>query len=228
MTGTFSISASFPAAIETAGLGKWIDDRPILRDVHLTIGRGEYVGLLGGNGAGKTTLLRILSTLIPPGSGRLSVAGCELPRMASKARAHVGLVTHQSMLYRDLTARENLEFFAKLHGVRHASQRVEEILQRVGMSARADDLVKTFSRGMTQRISIARAIVHEPDVLLADEPFAGLDESAAAAVEELLAELNAAGRTILLVNHDVEQTLRLVRRVVVLRVGRDRGIASMT
>jgi heme ABC exporter ATP-binding subunit CcmA len=221
MTGVLSISAAtLPPAVEAVGLGKWIDDRPILRDINLTVPSGQYVALMGGNGAGKTTLLRILSTLVPPTSGRLSMAGCALPRSANAARAHIGLVSHQSMLYRDLTARENLEFFARLHGVPNPAQRVDELLIRVGMIGRADDVVKTFSRGMTQRVSIARAMVHEPDVLLADEPFAGLDAGGAAAVEELLAELHGAGKTILLVNHDVTQSLRLVQRIIVLRGGR--------
>jgi heme exporter protein A len=217
---TSGLSILAQTAVEAVGLSKSIDDRPILRDIDLTVAAGEYVALMGGNGAGKTTLLRILSTLVPPSSGRLSMASCVLPRSANLARSRIGFVSHQSMLYRDLTARENLEFFARLHGVANVQERVEQLLIRVGMISRADDLVKTFSRGMTQRISIARAIVHEPQVLLADEPFAGLDAGGVEAVEELLAEMHSAGKTVLLVNHDLPQSLRLVQRVIVLRNGR--------
>ena len=221
MTADSAIFAALtPSAVEAVGLGKWIDDRPILREINLTIPAGQYIALVGGNGAGKTTLLKILSTLIAPSAGRLIVAGHEIPRHANAARARLGLVSHQSMLYRDLSARENLEFFARLHGVPDASRRAEELLTRVGMIDRADDLVKTFSRGMTQRVSIARAVVHEPDIVLADEPFAGLDANGALAVERMLADLHSAGKTIVLVNHDLTQSLRLVQRVIVLRGGR--------
>ena len=221
MTSDSAIFAAFtPPAVEAVGLGKWIDDRPILREINLTIPAGQYIALVGGNGAGKTTLLKILSTLIAPSAGQLIVAGHEIPRHANAARARIGLVSHQSMLYRDLSARENLEFFARLHGVPDASRRANELLTRVGMIDRADDLVKTFSRGMTQRVSIARAVVNEPDIVLADEPFAGLDANGALAVEQMLADLHSAGKTIVLVNHDLTQSLRLVQRVIVLRGGR--------
>jgi heme exporter protein A len=131
----------------------------------------------------------------------------------------LGLIGHQSMLYRDLTARENLELFARLYAVKSPGRRAEELLSIVGLLHRADDAVKTFSRGMSQRVSIARALVHEPDLLLADEPFAGLDVPGAAAVERLLTDLHAAGKTIIMVNHDVVQSLRLAERVIVLGGG---------
>jgi len=164
-------------------------------------------------------LLKILATLMPPSSGQLQLFGLDVPRHAAQARARLGLIGHQSMLYRDLTARENLELFARLYGVQAPRRRAEELLSIVGMIDRADDAVKTFSRGMCQRVSIARALVHQPDLVLADEPFAGLDVPGAAAVERLLSDLHAAGKTIVMVNHDVLQSLRLAERVIVLGAG---------
>jgi heme exporter protein A len=213
-------STDAPYAISATGLVKTLDDRPVLRGIDLAVAAGEYVVILGVNGAGKTTLLKMLATLSAPSSGELRLFGLALPKNALAARGRLGLIGHQSMLYRDLTARENLELFAKLYGVRNPRQRAMELLGIVGLSNRADDAVKVFSRGMTQRVSIARALVHEPDLLLADEPFAGLDVPGAAAVERLLEDLHRAGKTIVMVNHDVSQSLRLAERIVVLRDGR--------
>ena len=209
-----------PLAIQAAGLRKTLNDRPVLNGIDLSIAAGQYVAVLGINGAGKTTLLKILATLTSPTAGQLKVFGFAVPKYSSAARRWLGLIGHQSMLYRDLTARENLELFAKLYGVHDPAARAEELLRIVGLTARADDPVKVFSRGMTQRVSIARALVHEPDLLLADEPFAGLDVPGAAAVERLLGDLHRAGKTIVLVNHDVSQSLRLAERVIVLSDGR--------
>jgi heme exporter protein A len=213
-------STQSPCAISATGLVKTLDDRPVLKGIDLAVAGGEYVVILGVNGAGKTTLLKLLATLSTPSSGELRLFGMTLPKNALAARGRLGLIGHQSMLYRDLTARENLELFAKLYGVRNPRQRATELLEIVGLSNRADDAVKVFSRGMTQRVSIARALVHEPDLLLADEPFAGLDVPGAAAVERLLEDLHRAGKTIVMVNHDVSQSLRLAERIVVLRDGR--------
>jgi len=206
-------------AVRAENLVKTLDERPVLNQIDLSIAAGEYVVILGINGAGKTTLLKILSTLMPPTSGGLQLFGLSVPKQAARARARLGMIGHQSMLYRDLTARENLELFARLYGVRSPRQRAEELLKTVGMIDRADDAVKTFSRGMSQRVSIARALVHEPDLVLADEPFAGLDVPGSAAVERLLEDLHIAGKTIVMVNHDVGQSLRLAQRVVVLSGG---------
>jgi len=205
--------------MRAAGLGKMMDERSVLISIDLSIAAGEFVAILGTNGAGKTTLLKILATLMPPTAGWLQLFGLDVPRQAAQARARLGLIGHQSMLYRDLTARENLELFARLYGVENPRRRAEELLSIVGMIERADDAVKTFSRGMCQRVSIARALVHEPDLVLADEPFAGLDVPGAAAVERLLSDLHVAGKTVVMVNHDVLQSLRLAERVIVLDAG---------
>lgn len=206
--------------VVAAGLGKEIDERQVLRDVSFTIPQGRYVALLGANGAGKSTLLKILATLTPATSGQLTLFGKNLTQSLNAVRARIGLIGHQSMLYHDLSARENLEFFGRLYGVKNVTERALELLGTLGLAHRAEDCVKTFSRGMTQRVSIARSLMHNPDLLLADEPFAGLDAPSVAAAEEVLAGLHAAGKTIILANHDIRQSLRLAEQAIVLRQGR--------
>ncbi len=194
-------------AVRSVNLCKVIDDRPILRDLTFELPAACYVGLLGANGAGKTTLLRLLSTLTTPTRGDLEIFGRSVRGHGPAIRAGIGLIGHQPMLYRDLSALENLVFFGRLH-------------EFVGLADRAHDAVKTFSRGMVQRVSIARSLLHEPRLLLADEPFAGLDAPSARTVERLLEELNGQGMAVILANHDVRQSLRLAQRVLVLRRGR--------
>jgi heme exporter protein A len=207
------------SAVQLAGVSKRIEERLILSGIDLEIHAGEYVALIGANGAGKTTLLRILATLTPPTEGTIHLFGQPLVRIAINLRARIGLIGHQPMLYRDLSARENLRFFARLYELQEPDKRCDRMLRMVGLGDRADDPVKNFSRGMTQRVSIARALLHEPELILADEPFAGLDAPSIQSLESLLAKLNAAGKTIVLVNHDIEQTLRLAERAIVLRQG---------
>lgn len=213
-----------PPALEVAmraeALAKRIDDRTILADINFEIAAGSVVALLGANGAGKSTLLKILATLTSPSSGTLSLFGMSAHRDAARVRGQIGLIGHQSMLYRDLTARENLIFFGRLYSVEQPRQRADVLLDAVGLGGRANDAVKTFSRGMTQRLAIARALVHRPKLLLADEPFDGLDAPSVADAEDILGQLQAAGRTIILVNHDIAQSLRLCQRAIVLRQGR--------
>jgi heme exporter protein A len=206
-------------AVHVNNLTRTLDERPILRGVNLDIERGEYVAMIGANGAGKSTLLKILATLMPPTSGSIELFGQPLTRNAVALRSRIGLIGHQSMLYRDLSAAENLAFFAKLYGVSEPHRRAQRMLRMVGLSDRANDPVKNFSRGMIQRISIARALLHDPDLILADEPFAGLDAPSTQSLENLLHRLRDAGRTIVLVNHDIDQTLRIAERVIVLRQG---------
>jgi heme exporter protein A len=201
------------------GLGKVIDDRVVLRDVNLSINCGEFIAVLGANGAGKSTLLKILATLIPATDGDFLLFGKPVRSSSAAMRRRIGLIDHQPLLYRDLTAIENLEFFAALYGVSDPSARACHMLERFGLSSRRDDPVKSFSRGMVQRVAIARALLHEPDLLLADEPFAGLDAPSAEFLERFFRDLALSGKTIVLVNHDVEQSLRLVDRIVVLRDG---------
>lgn len=201
-------------------LCKTIEDRPILRDLELEIPAGQYVALLGANGAGKSTLLKILSTLVAPSSGTLQLFGRTLKSECAAIRARIGLIGHQSMLYHDLSALENLEFFARLYGVPAPRRRALDLLDQLGLKARAGDAVKSFSRGMAQRVAIARALLHDPELLLADEPFAGLDAPSTDLLEKTLTGLHAAGKTIILANHDLRQSLQLAQRAVVLAKGR--------
>lgn len=217
--------------IRTSALGKAIDGRAILQDITFSIATGEYTALLGANGAGKSTLLKVIATLTTASSGELRLFGKLVDRESAALRAKIGLIAHQSMLYRDLSARENLEFFGKLYGIDQPKKRAALLLDVVGLASRADDPVKSFSRGMVQRVAIARALVHDPQLILADEPFDGLDAPSVAATEELLAHLNKNGKTILLVNHDIRQSLRIARRALVLRKGKvviDDNTANLT
>ena len=228
---TQAIAGESPAIAATA-LAKSIDERPILEDLNFTFAPGRFVALLGANGAGKSTLLKILSTLTPPTSGELRLFGKPLGSETAKLRGLIGLISHQSMLYRDLSARQNLEFFGRLYAIPDPRGTAERLLVAVGLIDRADDAVKALSRGMTQRVAIARALVHNPDLLLADEPFDGLDAPSTAVLEKLLLDLQQLGKTIILANHDIAQSLRLSQQAVVLRQGRivldqpSRGVAA--
>jgi heme exporter protein A len=201
------------------GLCKSIDDRTILRNLQFDIPQGQFVALLGANGAGKSTLLKILATLVAPTSGTLKLFGLPL-RSGPAIRANIGLIGHQSMLYADLTALENLVFFGRLYNVGAPRARAASLLKTLGLEHRANDPVKAFSRGMMQRVSIARALMHDPALLLADEPFAGLDAPSSAILEQCLMSLHNAGKTIILANHDIPQSLRLTQRAIVLVNGR--------
>ena len=192
---------------------------PVLRGVNLHVKPGEFVSLVGANGAGKTTLLRIVGTLMKPTAGRVSIGGWPLPEHADKVRRHIGLVSHHALLYGDLTAAENLSFYARLYGVSDRDQRVGEALHTVGLAARQRDPVRTFSRGMTQRLTIARATLHEPEVLLLDEPYTGLDQQASRLLDGLLRQEAERGRTILMITHDLVHGLNLCDRIAVLSRG---------
>jgi heme exporter protein A len=214
------IDIDAPAApVSALALGKLIDGRPILHDITLDVPAGEFLAILGANGAGKSTLLKVIATLTTASTGQLRLFGQRVTRDSAALRARIGLIGHQSMLYRDLTARENLEFFGRLYGVSNPPARARQLLEVVGLADRANDPVKSFSRGMVQRVAIARALVHDPQLMLADEPFDGLDAPSVAATESLLEHLNSLGKTIILVNHDIPQSLQLARRIVVLRRG---------
>jgi heme exporter protein A len=200
-------------AIELADVGRAYGERVALAGVTLTVDEGETLAVFGANGAGKTTLLRILATLLRPHRGAARVLGHELPREGWAVRGQVGFLGHEPLLYRDLTARENLRFHARLHDVAFA--RVEELLEAVGMRGRADDPVQTYSRGMVQRTAVCRAVLHSPALLLLDEPLAGLDPGAAA----LVAPLIGSG-TRVLISHDVQHGLAEADVVLGLRGGR--------
>ncbi len=206
--------------IHVKGLIKHYGLNAVLRGIDLHVKPGEFVTLVGSNGAGKTTLLRIVATLLQPTSGHVKIGGWQLPQHASRVRQHIGLVSHQTLLYGDLTAAENLTFFARLYHLDNLQERVVQALKTVGLIARQRDAVSTFSRGMVQRLTIARATLHEPDVLLLDEPYTGLDQDAARLLDDLLRREVENGRTILMITHDLTHGLNICDRVAILNRGK--------
>ena len=197
-------------AVEVKHLSKVFGTRKAVDDVSFELPEGSFLSIFGPNGAGKTTLLRVLSTLARPTSGEAFVA---------EAREHIGLISHQSMLYPDLTAEENLLLYAKLYGVEDSEARVAELLDAVGLAHRKLDLVRTFSRGMTQRVSIARALVHDPDVVFLDEPYSGLDPHAVEIFDELIESVRG-DRTFVMVSHDLAKGFAMCTHALVLARGR--------
>ncbi|MFW5709146.1 MAG: heme ABC exporter ATP-binding protein CcmA [Chloroflexota bacterium] len=202
-------------------LVKAFDYMPVLRGIDLSIDRGEFVALLGPNGSGKSTLIRLIAGLSRPTGGKIQVGGWELPGEAMAVRAQIGLVSHKTLLYDNLTAYENLRFFARLYNLPHkqAHDRVMEMLNQVGLSRRAHSLTRTFSRGMYQRLTIARALLHDPDVLLMDEPYTGLDQDASMILDTLLAEAHNGSRTIIMSTHQLDRAAQLSSRVIILSRG---------
>jgi heme exporter protein A len=203
-------------AVALRDLGRAYGERVALSGVTLELPRGATLAVFGANGAGKTTLLRVLATLLRPHAGSAVVLGRELPREGWAVRGRVGLLAHEPLLYRDLSARENLRFHARLHGV--ADARAEELLDAVGMARRADEPVRALSRGMTQRVAICRAVLHQPELLLLDEPLANLDPGAAAGVAPLIGRASGAARVV--ISHDVTHGLADADLVLGLRAGR--------
>ncbi len=211
-------------AIELRGLTRHFGERSALRDVTAIVPRGATLAVLGRNGAGKSTLLRILATLLRPHAGEVSVLGEPLPRRAFAVRARVGLLGHEPLLYRDLSGRENLVYQARLHGLVEPDRRAEELLKAVGMESRADDAVRSLSRGMVQRVAVCRAVLHDPELLLLDEPRANLDPAAAELVEPLIG--SGDGRTRVLTSHDPRAAIRESGVVLGLKDGRRAWLAS--
>jgi len=191
------MAAEAPALV-LDGLVRRYGERTVLDGVTLTLQRGQTLVVFGPNGAGKSTLLRVLATLLRPHHGRVTVLGEDLPGRGWAVRARIGFLTHEPLLYRDLSARDNLRFHARLHGV--PAERVEQLIDAVGLRIRADDPVHTYSRGMVQRIAACRAVLHDPELLLLDEPRANLDPAAAELLEPLIGR--ESGRTRIVTSHD--------------------------
>jgi heme exporter protein A len=208
------------SALEVEGLTRRFGERAALSDVSLTLGEGRTLVVFGPNGAGKTTLLRVLATLLRPHAGGVRVLGRELPGEAWALRGRVGLLGHEPLLYRELTARENLRFHARLHGV--SRERVEEVLEALAMSTRAHEPLRTLSRGMVQRVAVARAVLHEPELLLLDEPYSNLDPAAVELVAPLIgtAADHGRARTRVICSHDPARGLAEADVVLGLRGGR--------
>lgn len=211
---------SSPPAVETRRLSKDFDGRRALRSVDLRVLEGESLTIFGPNGSGKTTLIKILATLVRPTSGSVSVAGFSLPQDALDVRRRIGVVTHQNYLYDDLTCYENLTFYGRMYRVQGLPDRIRAVIAQVGLEARLNDRVRTLSNGMQRRLAIARAVLHNPSVLLLDEPEVGLDEQAVNLLEDLLSRLNDGRRTVIMTTHNLERGLRMSNRVAILVNGR--------
>ncbi len=208
-----------PAVIETHKLVKRFGLKTVLRGLDFKVEAGEFVALLGPNGAGKTTFLRILASLSRPTFGQVRVAGLHLPNQAASVRRRLGVVSHLPLLYGDLTGEENLRFYGRMYGVSHLESRLSEVLDLVGLAARRKDLVRTFSRGMQQRLAIGRAVLHDPEVMLLDEPHTGLDQEACLMLDKVLREVAARGRTVVMTSHDLARAAELASRFDVLSKG---------
>jgi len=206
-------------AAEATHLTKSFGARKAVDDVTFSLEEGAFLSIFGPNGAGKTTLLRMLSTLTRPSSGEVRVAGIDVREDLDQVRARIGMISHAPMLYPDLTALENLELYARLYGVEDPQKRARKMLDTVGLSVRRLDPVRTFSRGMVQRAAIARALVHDPQVVLLDEPYSGLDPHAVDIFDELIAAVRS-DRTFIMVSHDLQKGWRMCTHVLVLARGR--------
>jgi len=202
--------------IEIKGLIKAFGSRLVLRGITLHVGAGEFVTLVGPNGAGKTTLIRILATLSRPSAGQVLLGGCDLNEDPMVVRRMIGLVSHRTLLYDDLSGEQNLLFYAQLYDVARPKTRAEELLRLVGLWGRQHDPVSTYSRGMQQRLAIARALLHNPPVLLLDEPDTGLDRQAAATLGALLRQTDLGRRTVLMTTHNLEYAAAWGERVAIL------------
>jgi len=205
--------------IEVNKLVKRFGLKTVLRGVDFHVEPGEFVALLGPNGSGKTTFLRILASLSRPNLGSVKVAGYSLPDQSAQVRAKLGVVSHLPLLYPDLTAEENLQFYARMYGITNYQLRITEILEMVGLEPRRRDLVRTFSRGMQQRLAICRAVIHDPEVILFDEPYTGLDQDASEMLDTVLRSVAAKGRTVVMTSHDLARSEDLATRFDILSRG---------
>jgi len=201
-------------------LVKRFGPKVVLHGLDFEVESGDFVALLGPNGAGKTTFLRILASLSRPTLGEVHIAGYRLPQQAAAVRRRLGVVSHLPLLYGDLTAEENLRFYARMYGISKMESRISEVLEIVGLTLRRRDLVRTFSRGMQQRLAIGRAVLHDPDVMLFDEPHTGLDQDACEMLDTVLREVAARGRTVVMTSHDLARTADLASRFDVLSKGK--------
>ncbi len=205
--------------IEVKNLTKRFGHKVVLQGLDFQVSQGEVVALLGPNGAGKTTFLRILASLLRPLTGLVRIAGYELPGQAASVRRHLGVASHLPLLYGDLTAEENLRFYGRMYSVPDLEERISEVISLVGLINRKRDLVHTFSRGMQQRLAIGRTVLHDPEVILFDEPHTGLDQDACIMLDMVLQQVAVRGRTVVITSHDLARVSRLANRFDVLSRG---------
>lgn len=207
--------------ISIKGLSKAFGSHRVLKNIDFEVKKGDFVTIFGPNGAGKTTLIKIMSTLIRPSGGSIVIGGLDVADKPVEIRKHIGSISHGTYLYSELTAEENLRFFGHMYDMDKSrlNNRVYELLEQVGLKHRANDRVGTFSRGMTQRLSIARALIHEPSILFLDEPYTGLDQHAASTFESVLCGLDAQNTTKIMISHNMDRSLKLCDRVLILNKG---------
>jgi heme exporter protein A len=205
--------------ITVLGLSKRFGFRWALKNVSFEVKRGEIAAILGPNGAGKSTLLRILATLTKPTLGEYMVAGSMLPKEAIEARKQIGYLAHHPLLYEDLSAEQNLAFFARLYKIKKPERRISNLLKIFNLELRRKEPVRNFSRGMQQKLALARTLLHKPRVLLLDEPHSGLDGKTVAVIDKMLISLARSGKTILFATHDLQRAQHLARKIFVLADG---------
>ncbi len=205
-------------AIEVRKLYKTFGEQPALRGIDLAVKKGESAAVFGANGAGKTTLIKVLATIMRPSSGEIRIDGLDVRAHAEEARRRIGVVTHQTYLYGNLTAYENLDFYARMYDVPRRDERIREMVGMVGMTARLHDRVGTLSRGMQQRLALARCLLHRPSIIFLDEPETGLDQQAMALLWAAVGK--ESGRTVIYTTHSLEKGLEACSRVVILARGK--------
>lgn len=205
--------------IEGINLSKTYGNKNVLRDISLTIPKGEFTAILGPNGAGKSTLLKILALMSKPDSGEVKIGKQSFVNLKGELKRKIGILSHSSFLYPELTAYENLQFYGRLYDVRHLEEQIISVIKKVGLLLALNEPVYTFSRGMLQRLSIARALIHSPEVIFLDEPFTGLDQQGISLLQDVLKDLKSSQKTILIVTHSFEQGMEDVDRILIINKG---------
>jgi len=205
--------------IEGINLSKTYGNKNVLRDISLTIPKGEFTAVLGPNGAGKSTLLKILALMSKPDSGEVKIGKQSFVNLKGELKRKIGILSHSSFLYPELTAYENLQFYGRLYDVRHLEEQIISVIKKVGLLLALNEPVYTFSRGMLQRLSIARALIHSPEVIFLDEPFTGLDQQGISLLQDVLKDLKSSQKTILIVTHSFEQGMEDIDRILIINKG---------
>lgn len=205
--------------IEGINLSKSYGSKSVLRDISVRIPKGEFVAVLGPNGAGKSTLLKILALISKPDSGQVNIGEQALVNSKGELKRKIGIISHSSFLYPELTAYENLQFYGRLYGIVNLEAQIIAVIKKVGLILALNEPVYTFSRGMLQRLSIARALIHNPEVILLDEPFTGLDQHGISLLQDVLRDLKSNHKTILMVTHSFEHGMADIDRILILNDG---------
>ena len=213
-------SGDVQPAVQIRGLNKAFGRTPVLRGIDLDVPRGTVLSLLGPNGSGKTTLIRVLATLTKPDAGEVRIGGAGIGRQSARLRRLIGVVGHDPLLYDDLTARENLRFVCRMFDLDRIDERVHSVADRMGMAPDLDRKIGAMSHGMKKRFSIARALLHDPQVLLLDEPETGLDQEALSLLDSVIASRSESGRTVIMTTHNLERAVALGDRMAILASGR--------